>query len=179
MIRESVHRLDNFIKNILNYSRNNRLSLTVQKIDLQKNINEIVRSYTGNPDTKDIEFIMDINQRDPFYMDKIRLNTIIENLISNAIKYHKEEGTDHFIKISSESDSKILKLTITDNGVGIDRKYHNKIFDMFYRLNSKKVGSGIGLYIVKDTIEILQGTIAIESELNKGTSFVITLKNLR
>ncbi len=179
MIRESVHRLDNFIKNILNYSRNNRLSLTVQKIDLQKNINEIVRSYTGNPDTKDIEFIMDINQRDPFYMDKIRLNTIIENLISNAIKYHKEEGTDHFIKISSYSDSKILKLTITDNGVGIDRKYHNKIFDMFYRLNSKKVGSGIGLYIVKDTIEILQGTIAIESELNKGTSFVITLKNLR
>lgn len=179
MIRESVDRLDNFIKNILNYSRNNRLSLKVQKIDLQKNINEIVRSYTGNPDTKDIEFIIDINQQQPFFGDQIRLNTIIENLISNAIKYHKEEGTDNFIKISSESDSEILTLTITDNGIGIDPKYHTKIFDMFYRLNSKKVGSGIGLYIVRDTVELLQGTIAIESELNKGTSFAITLKNLR
>ena len=179
MIRESVYRLDNFIKNILNYSRNNRLSLKVQKIDLQKNINEIVRSYRGNPDTKNIEFIIDINQQQPFYMDQLRLNTIIENLISNAIKYHKEKGTNNFIKISSDSDSEELRLTITDNGVGIDPKYHTKIFDMFYRLNSKKVGSGIGLYIVKDTIEILQGTIAIESELNKGTSFTITLKNLK
>lgn len=179
MIRESVYRLDNFIKNILNYSRNNRLSLKVQKMDLRKNINEIVRSYAGNPDAKDIKFTIDINQRQPFYTDQIRLNTIIENLVSNAIKYHKEEGNNNFIKISSESDSNILKLTITDNGVGIDPKYHTKIFDMFYRLNSKKIGSGIGLYIVKDTIEILQGTIAIESELNKGTSFIITLKNLR
>lgn len=179
MIRESVYRLDNFIQNILNYSRNNRLSLKVQKIDLQKNIHEIVRSYIGNPDTKDIEFIIEIDQRQPFYMDQIRLNTIIENLLSNAIKYHKEGGIDNFIKISSESDSEKLKLTVTDNGVGIDPKYHAKIFDMFYRLNSKKVGSGIGLYIVKDTIELLQGTIAIESELDKGTSFVITLKNLK
>lgn len=179
MIRESVYRLDNFIKNILNYSRNNRLSLKIQKIDLQKTIDEIVRSYTGNPDTKDIEFIIDINQRDSFYMDQIRLNTIIENLISNAIKYHKEKGTKNFIKISSHSDSKILTLTITDNGLGIDQKYHTEIFNMFYRLNSKKVGSGIGLYIVKDTIDLLEGTIAIESELNKGTTFVITLKNLR
>jgi PAS domain S-box-containing protein len=179
MIREGVNRLDNFIKNILNYSRNNRLPLEVQKIDLQKNINEIVKSYTGNPATNNIEFIIDINQRQAFYTDQIRLNTIIENLISNAIKYHKEEGTKNFIKISSYSDSKILKLTVTDNGTGIDQKYHTKIFDMFYRLNSKKEGSGIGLYIVKDTIEMLEGTIAIESELNKGTSFVITLKNLR
>lgn len=179
MIRESVYRLDNFIKNILNYSRNNRLSLEVQKIDLQKNITEIVQSYIGNPDTKDIKFIIDINQRQPFYTDQIRLNTVIENLISNAIKYHKEDGTANFIDISSYSDSEKLTLTITDNGLGIDPKYHPKIFDMFYRLNSKKEGTGIGLYIVKDTIEILEGTIAIESELNKGTSFVITLKNLR
>ena len=179
MIRESVYRLDNFIKNILNYSRNNRLSLKVQKMDLRKNINEIVKSYACNPDAKDIKFTIDINQRQPFYTDQIRLNTILENLVSNAIKYHKEDGTANFIKISSESDSEMLTLTITDNGVGIDPKYHTKIFDMFYRLNSKKIGSGIGLYIVKDTIEILEGTIEIESELNKGTSFVITLKNLR
>ena len=179
MIRESVYRLDNFIKNILNYSRNNRIPLEIQKIDLQKNIDEIVRSYRGNPDINNIEFIIDINQLQPFYTDQIRLNTVIENLISNAVKYHKEDGTANYIKISSHSDSEMLKLTITDNGVGIDSKYHTKIFEMFYRLNSKKVGSGIGLYIVKDTIEILEGTITIKSELNRGTSFLIMLKNWR
>jgi PAS domain S-box-containing protein len=179
MIRDSVNRLDNFIKNILNYSRNNRTALKVEKISLQKQINEIVNSCMGNPDTKNIEFIIDIKERQPFYTDQIRLNTIIENLISNAIKYHKEEGTNNFIKISCDADSECLKLTITDNGIGIDPKHHTKIFDMFYRLASKKVGSGIGLYIVKDTIEMIDGTIVIDSELDKGTSFIITLKNLK
>ncbi|WP_165932691.1 PAS domain S-box protein [Flavobacterium cellulosilyticum] len=179
MIRDSVNRLDNFIKNILNYSRNNRVSLKVQKIALHKNINEIVNSCMGNPDTKNIDFIIDINEQQPFYTDQIRLNTIIENLLSNAIKYHKEEGANNFIKINCFSDANTLKLTITDNGIGIDPKHHTKIFDMFYRLASKKVGSGIGLYIVKDTVEMLNGTITIDSELNKGTSFIITLKNLK
>ncbi|MFT5251419.1 MAG: PAS domain S-box-containing protein [Flavobacteriales bacterium] len=179
MIRESVNRLDNFIKCILSYSRNNRMSLKVRKISLQKQINEIVNSCMGNPDYKNIEFMIDIMEQQPFYTDVIRLNTIIENLISNAIKYHKEEGTNNFIKISCYADSECLKLTIADNGIGIDPKHHTKIFEMFYRLASKKVGSGIGLYIVKDTVEMLEGTIAIDSELTKGTCFIIKLKNLK
>lgn len=179
MIRESVNRLDNFIKSILSYSRNNRMSLKVEKISIQKKITEIVETFTGNPETKDIEFIVEIEEQQPFYTDIIRFNTIIENIISNAIKYHKAEGTNNFIKINCYSDSEMLKLTITDNGIGIDPEHHAKIFEMFYRLASKKVGSGIGLYIVKDTVEILQGAVAVQSEVDKGTSFHITLKNLK
>jgi signal transduction histidine kinase len=155
------------------------MELKVEQISIQKKITEIVDTFTGNPEAKDIDIIIEIEEQQPFYTDIIRFNTIIENIISNAIKYHKAKGTNNFIKINCHSDSEMLKLTITDNGIGIDHKHHDKIFEMFYRLSSKKVGSGIGLYIVKDTVEILQGTVAVQSEVDKGTSFHITLKNLK
>ncbi|WP_040473869.1 PAS domain S-box protein [Flavobacterium frigoris] len=179
MIRESVNRLDNFIKNILNYSRNNRMSLKVEQTDLQKTITDVINSFVGNPQTTNINFIIDIEEQQSFYTDQIRLNIIIENLLSNAIKYHREQGTNNYIKISCFSNSESLELSISDNGIGIDHMHHNKIFEMFYRLSSKTIGSGIGLYIVKDTVQMLDGRISINSELNVGSTFNIMLKNLK
>jgi signal transduction histidine kinase len=107
------------------------------------------------------------------------LNTLLENLISNAIKYHKINQTDSFIKIIGQSDQNKLLLSIIDNGIGIAPEHHKKIFDMFFRLSGNKNGSGIGLYIVKDTVQILGGSIQVHSEEGKGTTFNIILKNLK
>ncbi|HSN47422.1 MAG TPA: HAMP domain-containing sensor histidine kinase, partial [Flavobacterium sp.] len=113
------------------------------------------------------------------YSDRIRFNTVLENLISNAIKYHQKDRPDRYIKITGQSDHKKLQLTVADNGIGMASKHHVKIFDMFYRLSGNKDGSGIGLYIVKETVQILRGSIEVHSEEGKGTSFFITLKNLK
>jgi signal transduction histidine kinase len=106
------------------------------------------------------------------------LNTLLENLVSNAIKYHKTDQKDSYIKITGKSDGDKLFLSINDNGIGIAAEHHKKIFDMFFRLSSEKNGSGIGLYIVKETVQILNGSIQALSEEGKGTTFNITLKNL-
>jgi PAS domain S-box-containing protein len=179
MIRNSINRLDEFIKNILSYSRNNRTGLEVKKIPLQKTIVDIVDSLHSMKQAKGIHFEIDIKELQPFYSDSLRVNTILENLISNAIKYHKKNQADSYIKIIGQSDNEKLQLTIADNGIGIAPAHHNKIFDMFFRLSGKTEGSGIGLYIVKDTVEILQGSIEIQSEKGTGTTFIITLKNLK
>jgi signal transduction histidine kinase len=103
----------------------------------------------------------------------------LENLITNAIKYHTEEVSGRYIKITGTTDNEELKLSISDNGIGIEAAYHKKIFDMFYRLSGKTPGSGFGLYIVKETLEKMHGKIEVRSEKGVGTTFIITLKNLK
>ena len=178
MIRKSINRLDDFIKNILSYSRNNRIKLEIEKIPVQQTIIDSVESLQSRKDAEGIVFDIDIKDQQPFYTDSLRFNTIMKNLISNAIKHHKKNVSGRYIKITGRSDKEKLQLTVADNGIGIAPENHQKIFDMFFRLSGKTDGSGIGLYIVKDTIEKLNGFIEVESELDNGTNFTITLKNL-
>lgn len=179
MIRNSITRLDGFIKNILSYSQNNRMDLEAQQIPISKTIHEIVDSVRNIKEAAGISFQIDIDDRHPFHSDRKRFNTILENLISNAIKYHTNKASERYLKISGTSTKKILTLSIADNGMGIDPKYHDKIFNMFYRLPGKIEGSGLGLYIVKEAIEKLRGSIEIQSEKEVGTTFHIKLKNLK
>jgi len=177
MIRKSISRLDDFIKNILSYSQNKDSELTVSKIQLQITIDEIVNSLRNMQEAEGIYFEFVIEEPHLFYSDLQRFSTILENLISNAIKYHKRDLTGRYIKIIAKSDMEHLHLSIEDNGIGIASIHHDKIFNMFYRLPSKSAGSGFGLYIVKEAIERLQGSITVNSEEEKGTSFNIILKN--
>lgn len=179
MIRNSINRLDEFIKNILSYSKNKRTGMEVKKIPVQKTILKIVEALRSMEEAKGIHFEIEINEKKPFYSNSLRFNTILENLISNAVKYHKKNKTDNYIKIIGQSDHEKLELSIQDNGIGIDSEYHDKIFDMFFRLSGKTQGSGIGLYVVKETVEKLEGFIQVKSELGIGTTFIITLKNLK
>ena len=179
MIRTSIHRLDGFIKNILSYSQNNRVGLERKKIPVKKAINEIVDSVRNIKEAKGISFQIDIDEQKPFYSDWPRFNSILENLISNAIKYHTEEVSGRYLNVRGTTDNEELKLSISDNGIGIDAAYHDKIFDMFYRLPTRTPGSGFGLYIVKETLDKMHGTIEVQSEKGVGTTFIITLKNLK
>ncbi len=179
MIRSSINRLDGFIKNILSYSQNNRAELQIEKIPLQETINEVVDLLRNSNEAKGIHFEIDINEKEAFYSDERSLVTILENLVSNAIKFQNKSLSEQHIKISATVDRENLELQIADNGIGIAPAFHNKIFEMFYRLSGSVDGSGIGLYIVKESVEKLQGSIQVYSEEGKGTMFEIKLKNLK
>jgi two-component system phosphate regulon sensor histidine kinase PhoR len=104
------------------------------------------------------------------------LKHIVSNLVDNAIKYNKENG-DIFISCIVKKNT--VNLIIEDTGIGMDEKNIDKIFNRFYREdeshNRKKSGSGLGLNIVKQISEIINAKIKVESELDKGTKFIITL----
>ena len=179
MIRESINRLDEFIKNILSYSRNNRMALEIEKVSLKKITEEIVKSLSHIKEAENISFEISINEDCDFYSDKQSYTTIIENLISNAIKFQDENKAEQYIKIKASSKDEYLNLKISDNGIGIASENYTTIFEMFKRLSGEVAGSGIGLYIVKEIITKIQGTIKVESIVGKGTAFTIQLKNLK
>ncbi len=104
---------------------------------------------------------------------------VINNLISNALRYHNREQDNPYLKITVNTTHKQAEIHVEDNGQGIDEKHLEHIFTMFYRANKNSGGSGIGLYIVKEAIEKLGGTIKIESQLHVGTRFIIIIPNYR
>ena len=177
MIRNSINRLDEFIEDILNYAHNTHTELTVEAISIQQLIEGIVQSLLHIPGASGIDFKVTIDEQQPFYSDIRRISTLLENLISNAIKYHKQHITGRYIEVTGKSYKEHLDLCIQDNGIGIAQVHHDKIFNMFYRLPGKVTGSGFGLYIVKETLQKLEGSIKIDSEEGKGTSFMLKIKN--
>lgn len=179
MIRSSIHRLDGFIKNILIYSKNNRTGLEAQRIPIKRTIRDILASVRNSKEAEGISFQIDIEEEQGFYTDWQRFNTVLENLISNAIKYHVKSASGKYLKFKGVTNRDELNLRIYDNGIGIEPQFHEKIFEMFYRLPGETEGSGLGLYIVKETLEKMQGTIAMESAKGVGTSFSLKIKNLQ
>jgi signal transduction histidine kinase len=177
MMRERVHSLDKFIKDITDYSRNNRLEIIKEKVKLIELAHEVWDSLKFSPEAENINFEVDIDENITVESDKNRLKVIISNLISNAIRYHDMRKEKQYIRLKAEVKDRIFYLKVQDNGQGIASEYHTKIFDMFYRANEQSKGSGLGLYIVKEALMKLSGSIHLESSPGIGSTFTVRLPN--
>jgi signal transduction histidine kinase len=177
MMESSIHKLDDTVKEILDYSRNARQNLTVEPIDLEKMINDQFEKMQFMPGSQLISHEIMVNVGMPFHSDRYRISVIINNLISNAIKYYDNTKENPFIKISAKVGKDKVILEFQDNGIGIEERYIVKVFDMFFRGTERNKGAGLGLYIVKEAIEKLRGQIRVESVIGEGTRFTIELPN--
>lgn len=178
MMKSSVCKLDDTLKEILEYARNARQGLLIDRIDFRKAINDNFERVQFMPGYERIRKEILIEGETHFFSDHYRLSLILNNLISNAIKYADPSKEDQFIRIAIRIDAEKASLTFTDNGIGIERDYLHKVFNMFFRGTEKNDGAGLGLYIVKEAVEKLCGTIQLDSQLGKGTVFTIELPNM-
>ncbi|WNH14441.1 PAS domain S-box protein [Thalassobellus suaedae] len=178
MMRQSVLKLDNFIEDILNYSRNARTELEKDNIVFEEMVQEAFVKHEFMDENNEFKLNVDVKQATEFISDKRRISVILNNLISNAIKYKDAAKEKSFVNVSILSDKNSATIIIEDNGIGIAVKDTAKIFEMFYRASTQSTGSGLGLYIVKETIDKLKGNIIIESEKSVGSKFTITILNL-
>lgn len=180
-IEGRVVRLDDFIQSMLNYSRNNRSELAIEPINFEEIIEQCL---------DDLKFYKNINQIEKnwriegngstFYSDFLRVKIIFTNLISNAIKYQDFDKTQRFININLKIQSEQVLITFEDNGIGIEPMYLKNLFQMFYRATEASEGSGLGLYIVKQTIDKLKGDISLQSEGHQqGLKVQVMLPNLK
>lgn len=179
MIRSGIVRLDDFIKNILSYSRKNRREIEIERVSVTEKAKEIINAVANAKNANDINFEIDIDEQDAFFTDVHSLSVVLQNLISNAIKFHKEDEKHRYIRVKGCVDNSRLSLVVEDNGIGIPEEHQQRIFDMFFRLSGKVEGSGIGLYITKEIVEKLDGKIKVESDEGKGSRFILELKNLK
>ena len=178
LMKKSVTKLDSFIIDIINYSRNARLDLEVEEIDLRDLVYETLDNLRYISSADKIEKRVEIVQKVPLYSDSKRLSILLSNLISNAIRYHNLILDAPFITIRGKVKKKEVKLEIIDNGKGIGKQYLNNIFEMFFRASDDSKGSGLGLYIVKETVNKLNGHVSVTSEVGKGSVFTIVFPNL-
>lgn len=177
LIKTSLQKLDSFIEEVNSFYKNDKLAVSREVIDLET-LFRVELDYLRNlPGAEGIQIDFILNSKTDLYSDSIRLKTIVTNILSNSIKYSDQRKHNRFIRLDAEVETDHCTVTITDNGVGIDGRYLDKIFDIFYRANTETQGTGLGLYIVKDTVERLQGKIEVQSKLGKGTVFTITLPN--
>lgn len=175
MMKDRIMSLDKFIKDITDYSRNNRLTVEREQVDLTKLVREVWDMLRYTPEAQQIDFHLDIPDNLMVETDLNRLKTVLLNLVSNAIRYHDLRKADRFVKLQCQMNGESFKIKVEDNGQGIDPSFHTKIFDMFFRANDNSKGSGLGLYIVKETINKLSGSIQLESSPGVGSTFTIKI----
>ena len=180
LLKTSIKKLDGFIIDILDYSRNSRLEVDRQEIHFADLLTDISGNlkFMGADDQRTVDIRTTIRNGVAFYSDKSRIGIILNNLISNSIRYHNPQAADPFVEINVDVSESAADILVKDNGIGIDKENQGKVFNMFYRVSSKSIGSGLGLYIVKEAVEKLHGAIELRSEPGKGCEFSIHLPNL-
>lgn len=172
----SATRLDGTIQEILEYSRNSRLELKKEDVDLNELLNSSFTDLKFSI-TEHIDFKIHIDGPALVKTDRARLSVLLKNIIGNCIKY-RSKSREPYIHVNMSNSMGWLNVVIRDNGEGIAPEHLTHIFDMFYRATTSSVGTGLGLYICKEIVQKLGGRMHANSILNQGTEihFSIPLK---
>lgn len=176
MIETCSNKLDYYIQKTLQYYKNNKLVTENTPVDFKKIIPELIEMYSYTD--KETHFKVDIKQDESFYGDAFRIEVILGNLISNAIKYQKAEEKNKKVSINIEVKRDVADIIISDNGMGILNEHLEKIFTQFFKSKTNQ-GSGLGLFIVKEALNKINGRISVSSNTLDGTTFKITIPNVK
>lgn len=176
MMERSVLKLEDFIQEVVTYSRNTRMPVKLEEFIFTDFVHSLLQDHEYSPNFKHIDFIVEDTTGSFVVSDKTRMKIILNNLLSNAIKFHWiEAGRKPFVRIALERAERIYILKVSDNGRGIPDIHIGRIFEMFFRATDNTQGSGLGLYILKESVLKLGGTVEAFSRIEEGTTFVITL----
>ncbi len=175
MMIDRVDKLDFFVKDIIDYSKNARTEIREEQVDFTLLLNEVTENLKFIEGAQSIHFQNKVSIGHSILSDKNRLSVVLNNLMANAIKYHDPRKDRQWIEVEVSNSNGTIKLTVSDNGMGIGQEHQDRIFDMFYRGTFLSKGSGLGLYIVKETVSKMKGTICVESSPGIGSSFLITI----
>ena len=143
---------------------------------ISRAVDEVANILSPLAQKKNIKLIKNMDVDFEVFADYQKIQQILYNLMSNAIKYSPENDE---VEISVNSDDENFRILVHDNGIGIDKKYHGKIFAKFVQLDSaytkKESSTGLGLTITKELVELHGGKISLISEVNNGSTFIVEI----
>ena len=174
LINNHAVALDTLIRNILHYSNNSKLGTTMQMVDLKSSIESVLEELRAMNRFDDVKVEIDIQPNTLVKTDQQRFKIILSNLISNSIKY-SDPSKDSFISIHYSQHNGNHELSVRDNGIGISKDHSKNIFNMFYRAHDESKGAGLGLYIVRETVQRMGGKVSVDSKPGKGSTFSFVL----
>jgi signal transduction histidine kinase len=173
MMKLSLDKQEEFVNRMLDQAVNYR-DVKKEPVELNKICSSVFRDHKYFEGGNKMKFNLECPEQFTVLADPDRIKIVLNNLVSNAIKYRKLDEAESYISLSAKQAGDKALITIEDNGLGIEEKYVQKIFDMFVRVTEQSHGSGLGLYIVKDMMTKMDSTIEVASEFGKGTTFTLT-----
>ena len=144
-----------------------------QPVNLFQKANEMILNQKASLNGKKIEFRQQIDKNINVHTSPLLIEIMFGQLISNSVNFSKEEGA--FVDITAETKEHEVTITVRDNGIGIDQEYIKRISEMYYKANERSKGDGLGLYLVRKSVEKLNGTLELKSILEVGTEVKVTI----
>lgn len=175
-MENSVLKLEDFIESILDFTTNIKTGISKVDVNIDELLNDITYELKYYDNAGGITLKKSI-EKSVFQSDPKRLKIVLSNLMINSVKYHNLRQENPFVEVKTYENNGYSIIEVKDNGQGIKPEYLDNIFNMFFRASSNSEGSGLGLYIVKDTITKLGGNISVDSIYGEGTTFTIKLNN--
>lgn len=173
LMKGRVNKLDDFIQDILDYSRNARLELNKKNIVLEEFLHTIVEGLRYFDTTERIDIKVQVPPAAMVYTDPQRLAVICNNLLTNSIRYADLNKPNPYISLEILVEKNGWRLRVSDNGIGIKKQSQDKVFQMFYQANQHPEGTGLGLYIVQEAVQLLGGKIDLQSSFGEGTTITV------
>ena len=166
---DGATRMQTLIDDLLSYSRTGTANEALDAVNLQEIVTQVISDQ--EPTIQQVNAHVEVNSLPTVFGNSSQLTQLFQNLIGNALKFHN--GAEPIIKVSCQSEENTWKITVEDNGIGIDAVYYDRIFTIFQRLHTREEypGTGIGLAICKKIMTQHGGNIRVESELGEGTAF--------
>src|SRR5690554_145595 len=179
MIDSATGKLDDFIHKMLDFYRSTKTDNIIIPIVFDSVVEQQFFAYKEKWDFNGIDVSINVDQKGDFYSDDGKIRVILNNLIGNAYKFQKEGPGYKKIHLDISVLDGIAKIKVSDNGIGIEEKHKVDVFNLFHRATQRNVGSGLGLYMVKESVEQIKGGIELQSTVGEGTVIEITLPSLK
>ncbi|HEY6163124.1 MAG TPA: PAS domain S-box protein [Bacteroidia bacterium] len=179
MIRESTTRLSGILHSLIETMKVREGTPVSELIDFHALVGDILKRFRYAEGFEKIQVRVEITAKNHFYSFHSIINSILQNLVENAIKYHNYALAYPFITISVFDHGNGVQIVVEDNGHGMSEEVQRHIFEMYYRGNEDSKGSGLGLYIVNTAIKRINGTISVSSKEGNGTKFTVFIPSVK
>lgn len=173
-MKESLERQDRFINEMLTFIKSKHTGVNKTECSLNNIVDNVITQNSYHNGGKRVHFYKEL-ELTQIQSDSLKLQVILNNLVSNAIKYSDENKPERWVKVKSYRSDKEVVIEVEDNGLGIGQKDQDRIFDKFYMSGDNKKSSGLGLYLVKDAVGELDGKIEVRSELGVSSKFRVII----
>ena len=175
LIKSSLQKLETLVRDILELTKTKNIKEDFKEINLKDIIESSLTKFAHMDDFNRIDFKVELNHSSPLKTLKSRVVLILENLISNAVKYQDTSKEKSFINIATEETEKFVIINVEDNGLGIPEDQQSELFSMFKRFHpTVSFGSGLGLYMMKKSADIIGGDISFQ-DTKDGSKFILKI----
>lgn len=176
-IKNTALKLETVIRSMVDYARNAHILVKVEKFRLKDLIDEVIAELSFWPEAARINYLNLVPDDLTLMTDKARIKIVLLNLVTNGIKYSDRNKESCWMKFECKPADTDFHLTVTDNGIGIQKQYLDKIFKMYFRATESSKGSGLGLFIVSEVMDKIGGNISVQSEYGVETKFQVVIPN--